>query len=485
MNGEVTKTDSEPPLDLAGWVQHINENEMPVFAHTVQGLAEVMRSDNTPVAELAQWILQDSAMTARVLKMANSVYYNPSGKQITTVSLAVLMLGYDTVSNIALSISMIDSFVKGISHDHVVTEMARSFHAAVQAKSIAIARGMSDVEEIYIAALLYRLGHMAFWCFPKGLDETLDAQYKKENSEEDAEQKVLGFTLKELTLALNKEWNLSPLLSEALLDENQSSDSIQDLTQGYQLVQAIEHGWASGNAQDVISKISDRTSLTSEETVEMIRTSSKLAAQTAADYGAMKASKRIQIPDDTPVEPEHKQEHTHSSDSVLELQFDVMKELTSMLSKKVDLNAILGTVIEGIYRALIMDRTVLAMISPDGEFLASKYILSEDRENFSYRFNFKFPPKGKEDIITYVLKSKEAIWFSDKNRHEFGSLMTDEIQMALDTKEFFIFPLTINDVSKGVIYADCKITGRVLSEQDFAKFNMFCDYASIAFKLIK
>lgn len=63
--------------------------------------------------------------------------------------------------------------------------------------------------------------------------------------------------------------------------------------------------------------------------------------------------------------------------------------------------------------------------------------------------------------------------------------MTDDIYNALETKDFFMFPLTISDVSKGVIYADCKITGRVLNEQDFAKFNMFCDYAAIAFKLMK
>lgn len=191
MNDNLNKVDSENPLSLAGWVQHLNEKEMPIFAHTARGLAEVMQSDDTPVTELAQWILQDSAMTARVLQMANSVYYNPSGKHVTTVSLAVLMLGYDTVSNIALSIAMIDSLVKGISHDHVVIEMGRSFHAAVQAKSLAIARGMYDVEEIYIAALLYRIGHMAFWCFPMGLDKALDAEYKHAASEEEAEKKCL------------------------------------------------------------------------------------------------------------------------------------------------------------------------------------------------------------------------------------------------------------------------------------------------------
>lgn len=225
---------------------------------------------------------------------------------------------------------------------------------------------------------------------------------------------MLGFTLKELSLALIKEWNLSPLLTEALLDENQNKESIQDLTQGYRLVRAIEQGWGSSSAQGVIEEISDRTSLTPEETVEMIRTSSKLAAQTTADYGAVKASKQIQIPDDVPLEQPKEQESTHSGDRVLELQFNVMKELTGMLVKKVDLNAILGTVIEGVYRSLEMDRTVLAMISPDGKSLTSKYILSEDHENFSYRFNFNFPPLGKEDIITYVLKNKESFGYRTK-----------------------------------------------------------------------
>ncbi len=485
MSKSAQNTDTDKPLDLAEWVHHLSVVEMPVFAHTARGLAAVTRNVDAPIAELAHWILQDSAMTARVLRMANSVYYNPSGKRISTVSMSVLMLGYDTVCNIALSIAMIDSLVRGVQHEHVVLEMARAFHAAVQAKSIAIARGMHDVEEIYIAALLYRLGHMAFWCFPRGLEKKLDAQYRHAKTEEEAERKVLGFTLRDLSLALNKEWNLSPLLAEALLNRNQNSESIKDLNQGYKLVYAIEQGWGTLGTKEVIKEISQRVSLSREETIEMIRTSSTLAAQTAAEYGAITASKRIQIPENIVTEETHNRSIELTSESMVELQMSVMKELTGMLNKKVDLNAVLGTVLEGIYRALGMERTVLAFVSPDGVFLKSKFILSEDRENFGYRFNFTLPQPGKENIFSYVLKSQESVWMNSKKYPELEHLFTSDIKNALDIDEFFMCPLSINNAAKGVIYADCKLSGRILSEEDFSKFVHFCDYATIAFKLLK
>jgi len=480
----MTKTqqnNNENQLDLDGWVRHLNEEEMPVFAHTARGLAAATGQVDTPVAELAHWILQDSAMTARVLRMANSVYYNPAGNPICTVSMSVLMLGYDTVCNIALSIAMIDTLLKGIQHDHVVNEMARSFHAAVQAKSIAIARGLHDVEEIYIAALLYRLGHMAFWCFPMGLEKKLDIQYLHAKNEEEAERKILGFSLRELTLALNKEWNLSPLLTETLLNETASNESVKDLEQGYKLVHAVEQGWGSVAVKNVVSEISERISLSREETLEMIHKSSHQAAQTAAEFGAITASKRIHLPNEAGQDVQQPQ--TNRVENQMMLQMNVMRELTGMLNNKVDVNAILGTILEGIYRALGMERTVLAFLTPDGSHLKSKYILSEDRDDFEYRFNF-YLPKDKDDIFSYALKNKDPIWIGNPKKPEIGSLLTPDIKRALGTSEFFLFPLSINDVAKGVIYADCKFSERPLDEQDFFIFTHFCNHANIAFKLL-
>lgn len=95
--------------------------------------------------------------------------------------------------NISLSISMIDTVLSGVQH-------------------------VRAVEEVFIAALLHRVGHMVFWCFPYGHATQLDKAYRKTDDESKAETIVLGFSLKALTQTLTASWHLSPKLDAALKD---------------------------------------------------------------------------------------------------------------------------------------------------------------------------------------------------------------------------------------------------------------------------
>jgi len=52
-------------------------------------------------------------MTARLLRVANSPMYNLSGRAISTVSRAVVMLGFDAVRSLCLSIAVVEAVAHG------------------------------------------------------------------------------------------------------------------------------------------------------------------------------------------------------------------------------------------------------------------------------------------------------------------------------------------------------------------------------------
>jgi HD-like signal output (HDOD) protein len=472
----------EKKLSLGEWVRRLNDEEMPVFAQTARSIAAVSGRIETPVAELSHLILQDSSMTTRVLRLANSVYYNPANKKITTVSLAILLLGFDVVRSIALSIAMIDTILKGVQHEHVVTEMARSLHAAVQAKAIAKARGIAEVEEVFIAALLYRIGHMAFWCFPQGLAKELDAEYCVAANEEMAEKKVLGFSLTQFTLALNDEWKLSSLLAQVLNETNGGEKTSGDVSRAYQLVLAVEQGWGSLEAKKAIQDIAKHASLSLEETMDMVQQSAKLAAQTAMEYGAANASKLIHLPDNIVLNLDECSTSEDPFQPDLSLQLAILRELTGMLNDKVDLNAVLGTVLEGVYRGVGMDRVVLAFLDPQGISLKAKYVYGQDHERFQHNFVFDLAGSDK-NIFNEVMSAREGMWLNAKNIDGYAKLITPEVKKNLGVLEFFAIPLYVGSKPKGLIYADRKLSGRMLNAQDFSSFVHFCSNANIAFEL--
>ena len=156
---------NQDKFSLKEWTRRLNEEDMPVFAHTARSIAAASSEDDVPIAELAQYILRDSSMTARILRLANSVYYNPGGQAVNTISRAIVFLGFNVVRSMAITIAILEPLLKGIQHERALEEMARSFHAAVQAKAISQARGNEGKRRSRPRCRRSR-GPTGSWCFP-------------------------------------------------------------------------------------------------------------------------------------------------------------------------------------------------------------------------------------------------------------------------------------------------------------------------------
>ena len=231
---QAAKRGGEDPTGLGGWVQKLGDAGMAVFAHTARDISHVSDSRESSAAELARVVLQDAAMTAKLLRVANSPVFNPMGKSISTVSRAVVVLGFQEVRSICLSIAVVESMLKGKQKQRVAGEMARSFHAAVQARAFARKRKDKSPEEVFIATLLSHLGDMAFWAFAGDSAERMDTALRQraDDPPDKVQQDVLGFVFRELTLSLGREWKLGDLLEESLegrVDKNPRAGSVLSL----------------------------------------------------------------------------------------------------------------------------------------------------------------------------------------------------------------------------------------------------------------
>ena len=160
----------------------------------------------------------------------------------------------------------------------------------------------------------------------------------------------------------------------------------------------------------------------------------------------------------------------------------ILRELTAMLHERVDLNAVLGTIMEGIYRALGMERTVIAFVTGSDEILQAKYILGDEKEKLKRCFQFAVGAKDK-NLFAHLLKAKLPCWMNAKTRGEYDELLSKEIKQCLGVLDFFVMPIWIGNKGKGIIYADCKLSGRKLTPEEFQTFTHFSEYATIAFEL--
>lgn len=282
------------PRGLNAWLARIRDQEMPIFGRTAEQIRDLTDSEKAAVSELAEAILRDQGMTAKLLRIANSVIFNTAGWQITTVSRAIVMLGFDMVRQIALSVAFVDAFLRGQLRERVQREMARAFHAAVQARWLAARRHDAQPEEVFIAALLYRFGELAYWCFSGEAGDALDEALRRNPQYPgDVEQSMLGFRLAQLTAALTRDWRVSPLLQSVLKGGYTKRSREQAVVLAFRLAEGSEGGWETERARARLKDVAGYLQLPLEDILEPIMQNATEAATVAECYGAGEAARFI------------------------------------------------------------------------------------------------------------------------------------------------------------------------------------------------
>lgn len=474
-----------PHQSLAYWIDRLSREDMPILDRTAREVAGVSERMESSAAELGRVILQDASMTARVLKLANSSFFNPGGRSISTITRAIVVLGFDTVRGMCLSIALVDSLLQGAQKARVVQEMARAFHAAAQARNFALKRGDESPEEVFIAALLYHLGEMAFWCFGGDKAAELDAALRTPGrSRAEAEEAVLGFRLRQLGAALGKEWHLGPLVENALSNKTNADPRVKNVLLAHELAASVERGWGTPEVRQILEQIAEYLYLPLDAAEQLVQSNARQAARTTAYFGAAEASRLIPMPETYGTESRREEIVVPGETSPFPipdpaLQLRILRELSSLLLEgKTNINLLLEMILEGIYRGVGMDRTLFALLTPDRRYLKAKFSLGWPDTNITRIFLVEVGPQFP-NLFTRVLNTQEAIWAKPDSPADITDLLTPKITQFVGAPPFFVAPVVVNGQSIGLFYADRHLSDRSLDEDSFVSFKHFCLQAGL------
>src|SRR5215813_14536855 len=73
--------------------------QLPVFHHVALKLMSVLAQEDYSIAQVAQMIVEDQALSSHVLRMANSAFFGGLSK-VTTIRDAIVRLGARQVTNV-------------------------------------------------------------------------------------------------------------------------------------------------------------------------------------------------------------------------------------------------------------------------------------------------------------------------------------------------------------------------------------------------
>jgi len=479
MNSADQDSSAQP---LREWVQKLAEEEMPIFAQTVGEINRILATEEYSSQALTRIILQDPSMTAKVVKLANSVFYNPGGTPISTVSRATVVLGFNAVQAICISIMVIETMVQGRAKERVMRELARSIHAATQAKALFPASRDSAPEEIFVAALCCNLGQMAFWCFAGEQGKALDQALRTIPGDPgEVERQVLGFKLSNLTIALAEEWKLSPLVGDALRGKAAKDPRSKYIDLGHRIAREVENGWTGPEVKALALEASKLLGKPVPEVAEMLQLQAREAVERAKTMGAGHAARFIPTAGSEMVEPESGWGGPDAPawcepDPMLQLK--ILREITITLGSKPELTVLLEMIQEGIHRGVGMDRTVLALITPRRNMVRAKLVMGANRLRFQDRFQIDLGTKPM-NLFARMMEAPDAVWVTDYDEPSIRSLLFGSIFEVIDRAKFVAQPVVIAGNTIGLFYADRHPSGREIDLDTFESFKLFVQQANL------
>lgn len=190
-----------------------NIEDLPTLPDVVQAVSSLVNDPSSSAADLAKVISSDVALSARILKLANSPAYGFSRK-VVDIKHAIALLGFKETQALAISISVLD--YAGEERDFDLKSYWRhSFACATLAKLLAANLRSSEMESAFVAGLLHDVGKVV-------LASNVFAQRRKastggiKTSSLVADEERLGISHSEAGYLLVEHWLLPQALTNAI-----------------------------------------------------------------------------------------------------------------------------------------------------------------------------------------------------------------------------------------------------------------------------
>jgi HD-like signal output (HDOD) protein len=237
---------------------------LPSHPIVLDRITKLLANPRTSAEEIGKAITTDQALASKALKLVNSAFYGFPGR-ISTLSHAIVILGFSTIKNIVLTASIFDSFRgKGKAPDGFNLEQLwyHSIACGAAAQSIAKITGSPEREECFIAGLIHDIGKIILCNYlPEDFESVI--KYTRQNNTlfYESEKQLFNTSHDEIGGYLAECWNLPKSLQNALRFHHQPALSrdgskISSIIHAADIfVRALDFGNGGDNKIPVMSEL--------------------------------------------------------------------------------------------------------------------------------------------------------------------------------------------------------------------------------------
>src|SRR5574343_654704 len=500
-----------------------HKSDFPALSESVTSINRIANSETESIDKLSNTILKDFALTNKLLRLVNSAYFRPAGGgTISTVSRAVIVLGFEAVRNIAITVLLFEHLQNKGNANQLKEDFLRANLAGVLAKDIGATAQMRDLEQSFICSLFHSLGRLlSQYYFPEESDEIRRVVAQKQCTEDLAARQVLGLSFEDLGVAIARQWGFPALIVSTMRrlpagpvkKAMQQEDRLRVLS-GFanELCDVIAQAAPEARDREVkktMARFAEAISLDQkeihqtvqravEEVADFARVIHLTLQQTtfgkqmrmfvrsgAAESTAAGGERSTDLANVTVLEegglPDIDDDEAQPAVDAQAVLTAGIQDISNTLVEGFKLNDILRIILETMYRAMGFKRVVLCIRDAKAGVMQGRFGFGPDANEVARQF--RFPLSFTPDIFHAATSKGVAILISDINDIKIADRIPDWYRKAVPAHSFVLFPLNIKGNPIALIYADRDEPGGIaIPEKELQLLRTLRNQAVLAIK---
>ena len=522
-----------------------HKSDFPALSEAMSSINRITASDKESVNELSNNILKDFALTNKLLKLVNAALYNHiGGGSISTVSRAVVILGFDSVRSISLSLMMFEN-MQNKSHAQQLKEaFVKVLYAGMLAREMAPKALVKDAEEAFICSMFHNLGQLlALFYFPEESEQINKLIQTKGGSQNKASTQILGLSYEDLGIGIAKSWgfpdplvlSMKKLPTENVKKANSNADKLRVLS-GFsnelcEIILCTPDAERSKALHNLMARFGDSLPISENQLGKLMEKSMQDIAQFASAVNvnlkqssfAQRASKWAgmgEAPSTAPTTPSTlvgieglgSDEMTatqtalaatvlHEIPQMLEFKYksdadkqqrsteEIQSVLTaglqdignSLIDDKITVNDILRMILETMYSGMGFNHVVFCIKDGRHNAMCGKFGFGEDVSTLLKAFNFSMVEQP--DVFHVALKNNADILISNIDDPKIAAHIPTWYRQSITAATFVLFPIIVKGKPLGIIYADRANPGEiVIPEKELSLLKALRNQAILAIR---
>lgn len=463
--------DFSEATELRDWMALLTDPDNPPLGFKAKHLAQLYIDDPLLDFDIAEKALSEPAFVKQTLHIMNDAYLSSVDTVLRNIPRAIILLGFQSVRNVVLLIAIVDKLLHYSDDPILHKEVAQMIAMAILAMLMAQKRvNILNSEKIFTAMIMHRIGRVLYYVFSGEKSADFGALLQSREYNQLNEEAIVGFSLTSLSEALTMKWHLL----EHLIVKKGQFDIYELLLMSESMVESLSEGWASECANQSAQKIKSYLNISLKETNRLCMDAMQRTLEVLAPFQIESLLDKVPLPHKQEEEPDtHEEKVTEKSLNATEI--DRAKDVIASFGKKksADLNDLLDKALKLICQTVHFDRVVLALLSPDREFLRAKVVCEKEESGIIDNFEFEIlTPEGW--LFQHILREQRPSWVGGKSEWVLGRLRTTEINKKIGKGPFFAAPLIINGRSIGLYYADRRTSKARLDIKSYDAFLELC-----------